>query len=195
MNNLRSIEDNLKVASAMMAEIPDFLKSNEVFWPLDASAASRAQQFPKLSIGGLLLALDQLAAQANAMTPEQAARYRELQNRYAEIADEWPANIARKAAAEMNQRVNLWRAYLQELNDNPRLAEAYPQEVRNRFLLERLLEPAQGAPELRDLRDRIAGLDRLFRSTFQPGDFVWDPRMLGSYPNERYWFLFGHPRA
>lgn len=195
MRDARSVEDNLKRAQAMLDEMEDFLLSKEVFWPMDARAATRSDQFPKLSIGAFLLTIDQLASQANEMSPEQIETYQALREAYAKVSAKWPANVGKKAVAEMRQRANLWRAYLQELADNPRIAENYPQEVKNRVLLERLQEPAEGTEGLQDLRDRIRGLDSLLRNRFQPGSFIWDPRLMGTYPDNRYWFLLGHPKT
>lgn len=194
MRQARSVEDSLKRAQAMLDEMEDLLLSREVFWPLDASAATRSDQFPKLSIGAFLLTTDQLASQANEMSPEQINTFQALGEAYAQVSSKWPANLGKKAVAEMRQRANLWRAYLQELADNPSMAENYAQEVKNRVLLERLQEPAQGAEGLQEVRDRIQDLDSLLRSRFQPGNFIWDPRLLGSYSDDRYWFLAGHPK-
>lgn len=193
MIELRSTNENLQLARGMLDEMENFLLSKEVFWPLDAGAATRSEPYPRMSLGTFLLTLDQLESQAGEMSAEQVSRAQVLRRAYLEISQEWPVNMGKKAVAEMRQRANLWRAYLQDLVRHPGLAKRYPAEVKNRALVERLRGLARGADGFESVLARVDETDRLLRSRFQPGEFVWDQRLAGAYPPDHYWFLAGRP--
>lgn len=182
------------MAEAMAEELEDYLLSREVFWPLERRAAPGEPPYPMLSLGGMLLTLDELAALEGELGPEDAARLAELGRSLEDQRKEWRSSLERKAAKELHNRVNLWRAYLGDLEEGAKAIEVYPQEVRQRVMAGRLEEeaaPAEAAESLRALGD----LDSRLRRRFSPGPFVWDRRLARIYPAAGFWFLYGTPRA
>lgn len=185
---------SLTLAEAMAEELEDYLLSREVFWPLERRAAPGEPPYPMLSLGGMLLTLDELKALEGELAPELAARLESLRGAMEEQRKEWRSSLARKAAKELHSRVNLWRAYLGDLEEGAKAVELYPQEVRQRVMAGRLEEeaaPAEAAEVLRALDE----LDSRLRRRFNPGPFLWDRRLAAVYPASGFWFLYGAPRA
>jgi hypothetical protein len=185
---------DLALAEAMADELEDYLLSRELFWPLERHAPPGEPPYPMLSLGGLLLTLDELAALEGDLEAAASDRLRRLREKIDDLRTRWRASIEGKAAQELHSRLNLWRAYLADLEEGAKAIEAYPQEVRQRVMARRLEEeaaPAKSAESLRAMRE----LDARLRRRFNAGPFVWDRRLSRVYPASDFWFLYGTPRA
>ncbi|MEW6567136.1 MAG: hypothetical protein AB1449_03020 [Chloroflexota bacterium] len=183
----------LDLAQAMVEDLEDFLLSDEILWPITQPRRGRAV-LPRLTVGGLLLAMDELAAHASGFSPAQAARAERVRMQLEALRARWTAAFARKAAREIRMRAGLWRAYLEDLEETGRGTDDYPQEVHHRVMIDRLLETAAHEPEAEALRPGTDLLDARLRSLFRPGEFVWDARLRPIYPERRFWYLYGAPR-
>ncbi|MFP3853583.1 MAG: hypothetical protein ACLFWD_04720 [Anaerolineales bacterium] len=190
---MQSIEYNLEFAQLMMDELKSYLLSNETFWPLGEQPKSSGPPFPRMSLGQMLLALDELQVQAEAMSPRQISQYQELSEQFDEQRSERPANLEKKAWSEVQQRANLWSSYLDDLRASNRAVESYAQDVTNRVILERLQTFLSEGEELEELMERVHAVDRALRGIFQKGGFIWHPRLKPLYERENYWFLYGRP--
>jgi hypothetical protein len=186
---------DLQLAAAMADELEDFLISNEIFWPLERRAAAGDPPFPQLSLGGLLLALDELDAWEGELAPAEAGELQSLRQRVEELRAKRGAAIQRKAGQELRSRANLWRAYLGDLEEGPRAIELYSHEVRQRVMAARLVEEAADLAEAAPPRRLLGELDAKLRRRFEAGPFVWDRRLAKRYPPGDYWFLYGTPRS
>jgi hypothetical protein len=186
---------DLGLAAAMADELEDFLISGEIFWPLERRAPAGDPPYPQLSLGGLLLTLDELDAWEGDLAPGEAAQLQALRRRVEGLRAKRGAAIARKAGQELRSRVNLWRAYLGDLEEGPRPVELYPHEVRQRVMAARLVETAADLPEAASSRRVLGELDAKLRRRFEAGPFVWDRRLAKRYPPGDYWFLYGTPRS
>ena len=186
-------EVNLDLAEAMVDELEAYLLSNELFWPISRQPAPGQPLFPRLTLGGLSLTLDELSAQERALSPSLLARHGRLRFRFEALLTKWASAGEGKAVRELGSRINLWQAYLSELEESSRWAEEYAHEVRQRVMATRLAGVARlqpGAlPHLQGLQDLDARLRRIFRR----GKFVWDERLRAVYSEEDYWFLYGSP--
>ena len=40
----------------------------------------------------------------------------------------------------------------------------------------------------------LAGLDKLLRAVFNPGAFIWEAHLAGSFPPTTFWYLYGSLR-
>ena len=142
-----------------------------------------------LSLGGLLLAADALS-----VLPDDAGH--ELHTRTDQALRLWEAErtskgaaIEAKAGAEFPHRLNLWRAYLQDLAEKPNEAATYGTEVRHRVIIERLWE-VQGS---RSALAELDCLDATLRTWLVLGPFVWEDNLQSTYPPARFWYLYGRP--
>lgn len=185
-------EAALDLAEAMVEELEDYLLSEGIFWPI--SPADRPLGLaPRLSLGGLLLALDAVSALEPDLAPAQATRALRLQRKWESQANRWARALRQKAAREAKMRLDLWRAYLADLEDSAKGAEDYAHEVRQRVIAERLLDFVPDEEAARSLRSGLADADARLRSWFRAGPFVWEGRLERVYPQSRYWILYGLP--
>jgi hypothetical protein len=188
------IEHNLYLTSAMLEEMEGYLHSGEVFWPLERRAARGAPPFPRLTLGTLLLTLDQLEAVRDEMTASQAADYQRLRMQMDMLQNKHVVALEGKAGREAQARLNLWRATIIDLEESPGRAGSYAYEVRHRVMLARLPELAPRGTELHAAIDAAQAIDRRLRPLFVQDAFVWDERLQGAYAQDPYWYLYGHPR-
>jgi hypothetical protein len=162
-----------------------YLLSKEVFWSLG--------KLPSLSLGRMFWDLTVLQANKKLLSSEAAADLVRLEREYEIIRRKWRVAWERKSVAELRSRVNLWRAYLQELAELPEEAQAYAHEVRNRALADYLLGAAGNQSEARPFRDALEALDSRLRAVFDAGDFVWDSELAPVFPADTHWYLYGRP--
>ena len=180
---MASADARLAWYAAALDELPAYLLSDELLWPLQRPPAQVRQD---LSLGGLLLVQDSMRVET-ALSPAARRKLAELDQRWSSLRDKHASAVARKGRQERGMRVKLWTAYLTELREKPDLAEEYPHQVRQRAMIERLGELT---PVVTDPR-----LDQALRENFRKGAFVWEATLKAAYPRERYWFLYGKPEA
>jgi hypothetical protein len=181
-------EAQLAWFATALEELPPFLQSADVFRPLHHPPQDQPRD---LSLGGLLLAADALAATADGFAPASRAVWEKARRQWQEESDRHAASIERKASAELSHRLNLWRAYLQDLEEKPREAESYAIEVRHRVIIDRLLKILAGREV--DKLSRLVQIDDLLRPLFRPGPFVWPAELKQVYPEKSFWYLYGGP--
>ncbi len=181
-------QDRLFVETAI-AEMEAYLLSRELFWPLSAGTARYS--LPRLTIGGLLLALTRLRARA--ISPSAQADLQQLEQRVYVGRTRWHVAWEEKARREFGARLNLWRGFLNDYRREPeKNAGFYPHEVRWRVMLHLLrAELTDPLPEAAAVDD----LDGVLRAHFLPGEFVWEPELAAGFPKSEYWYLYGRLRA
>lgn len=182
--------EGLRYLENMLDEIEPFLLSKEIFWPL-SGRLQNGRHYPNLSLGQLLLTLDELTAQAGAMELDQQRSFTDLEREFDELQQARPANLERKAMGELRQRLNLWRAYLTDVIGSNRSASSYEFEVRHRVLLSRLQVFTREGEDLEALRRKVKRQDSRLRPVFRQGGFLWDTSVEALYPRPEYWFLYG----
>ncbi len=185
---------NLSLANAMLDELEPYLLSTELFWPLEHRVARGMPRFPRLTLGGILLTIDELTAQEGEMTSSQAAAWLQIRSLFAHNQVKWEVGIEQKAVRELHSRLNLWRAYLTDLEEKKEGPENYVHEVRQRVMFQRLLDPASKHPEVELLSASAQSLDSKLRAYFITGPFIWDERLERLYPPPAFWYLYGAPR-
>ena len=191
---MHSPDYNLSLANAMLDELEPYLLSSELFWPLEQRLARGMPRFPRLTLGGLLLSIDELTAQEAELTSNQAAAWLQIQSLFAHNQVRWEVGIERKAVRELNCRLNLWRAYLMDLEEKKEGPDNYAHEARQRVMFQRLLDPASKHPEVALLNVSMLSLDSKLKAFFITGSFIWDKRLESVYPPTDFWYLYGTPR-
>jgi hypothetical protein len=173
----------------ILTELEEYLLSPELFWPL----GSRNPAIPedRLTLGTLLLCLDQLNALRQDWDIHTETSYRKLELTWEQSLEKWKSAIVNKAEHEVRSRMNLWTAYLHDLDEGQAGQFDYRREVRNRVILERLFD--LDVP--RELWDReLQAAERLHRSLVEPSEFIWPEHLQSQYPREPFWFLYRMPR-
>jgi len=192
---MRPTGEIIGLASAMADEFEDYLLSSEVFWPLSRRPGASEAPYPRLSLGSLSLTLDELAALEGDLAGAQAAQSRQAILRIEGLRGKWSSSVAEKAAREPRTRLDLGRAYLEDLDDTPRVAEEYSHEVRQRVIISRLLELAEPIRSTGEATSRLQALDDRLIGRFRRSGFIWDPRLQSVYPESDFWFLYGRLKA
>jgi hypothetical protein len=186
---MKPIGHNLELAHLMLNEMESYLLSEQLFWPMRGRGS-----LPRLTTGGLLMIMDELAAQEAVMNAAELEEWVKAGRELDRLAAAWRVAMNTKVRQEISTRLNLWQSYLRDLEERKVDPGLYPHEVRARVMIDRLVGRClQGALDSA-LQDRLQALDSQLRRVFQPGEFVWDDRLMAMYPQPAYWFLYGRPR-
>jgi hypothetical protein len=178
----------LAVLTKMADELKDYLLSDVLFWQMQAGS-----DFPKLSLGRLLLARYRLRAVDERLTPEQRAQAQHTEQRLAHVLGQWQVAAERHAARELHARANLWQRFWEECAEHPAAcADNYAQEVTQRAIAGLLLREFPRVAETPEAR-ALAALDETVRPRLRRDGFVWDEPLRPGFPEADFWFLYGHP--
>jgi hypothetical protein len=189
---MASGEYELIYLQAAMRLLESYLLAQDLYWPIGVKAPVGNPPYPQLTLGNLLYHLKRLRAYT--LNMNQQAELTQIERQLYTIQTHWRVAWEQKAEREFGARLRLWRDFLEEYRDNPaNHVDRYPYEVIRRVLLD-LLAPqaAKISPAEAEL---LAGLDKLLFARFIPGDFIWDPQLSQSFPQQPYWYLYGNLKA
>lgn len=182
---MRDPDFHLRALAASVESLQPYLLSKDVFWPMGP--------LPSLSLGRIFWDRTVLGARQQLLEGPDLADLERLERVLEETQRHWRVAWENKATAELRTRINLWQAYLRELDESLDEARAYPQEVRNRAMAAYLRRAAGNQPESRQLGALLDGLDARLRAIFRAGEFVWEPELASAFPSDPYWYLYGKP--
>ena len=191
---MHSVDYNLDLFEAMLDEIEEFLLSADIFWPLAKHSKPDLPPYPRLSTGGLLMTEDESRAQEVEMNPDQEARHAKLERHWDSTLHKWRSALGRKSEREMGMRLNLWRAYLSDLEDGSASHFDYHREVRNRVQFTRLQTIATRGSKTLTMVKTIRSLDARLQNLTISDEFIWDDRLREIYPEGNFGFLYRQPR-
>jgi len=153
-------KDNLYL-SAGVPQLENYLLSKELYYPL-------SMELPQLTLGGILLSLARMGAQAA-----------EFETQVATVHSKWRAAWDVKSSREIMARSELWVNYLSEYREDHKAgARLYSQNVRYRAMLSLL-----GKPE--------DDLDAFVKSVFKEDKFIWEEECAPNFPHKIFWYLYG----
>jgi hypothetical protein len=175
-----SPDSDLATLRAFLADFEPYLKSDTVFWTVNAN-------LPALTLGGLLLVRRTLGAQRGQLSPTQLAELDSLESQANLLFNRWPANIEKKALQEIKSRLSVWSAALEELG------EGYAKTVTPRVHLSLLLPIVARLPEFASYQNRLNLLDTHLRVKLSPSEFIWEAALTETFPRNDFWFLYGRP--
>jgi len=179
----------LQYLANMLSELEQYLLSPELFWPLSSKSSAPGQD--RLTLGNLLLSLDKINAVQQTLDTQQETVFRKSNVIWEQSLVKWRGTIEQKGEHEINSRMRLWHAYLNDLDERQGGSFDYKQEVRNRVIIERLFDLGIS----RDLLEvELQHLDQLNQSLVIPSEFIWPPSLQSQYPQQQYWFLYRTPR-
>jgi hypothetical protein len=187
-----SAEYDLGYLRAGMSALEDYLLSNDLYWPIGAGSPSGTPPYPRLTLGGLLLA--QKRAHARNLTPEQRDELARLDEQMDDVRDRWQVAWERKAGRSFQARLRLWNNFLEDYRESPSAnIDRYRYEVERRVMLHLLMAEAEEVHEA-DMQ-LLKVLDEVVRSVLVPGEFIWDAALENGFPRESYWYLYGQLKA
>ncbi|MEJ2013166.1 MAG: hypothetical protein P8X64_13200 [Anaerolineales bacterium] len=181
--------DQLDLLSVQLDELKAYLLSPELFWPL----GGRLGDTPRLTLGNLLINLRTLQARSENLAPPLQNRLARLESSWQRSREEWAAAISKKALQEMGARLNLWRGYLEDLDEGLGNRLNYATEVRNRVLFELLASLPPKDEEYENLRKAMRSLDERFASVSSPAPFTWNSAYSKAFPKDRFPALYRKP--
>jgi hypothetical protein len=146
---------------AGVPQLQNYLLSHELYYPLSF-------ELPQLTLGGVLLAVQRMGAQAG----DLAAQVEFIRSR-------WQSAWEAKASREIGARSALWLNFLSDYRHDLKAGvRLYPQNVRYRAML----------TLLGNVEDES---DVLLKGIFKEGGFVWEAECAPNFPRETFWYLFG----
>ena len=137
---------------------------------------------------------DESQAQEDEMNSDQKARHAQLQSQWERILNKWRSALGRKSEREMGMRLNLWRAYLSDLEEGNASHFDYHRETRNRVLFTRLRTLTAGSSKTLKMEKMILSLDARLLNLTIASDFIWDDRLRETCPEGNFGVLYRQPR-
>jgi hypothetical protein len=190
---MQSIEYNLSYLENCLEEMETYLLQPELFWPLSSPAGIRAD-FSRMTIANVLLTLNELEAQSGSSAAAEAVQVSRLQTRWETLHTKWRTAIETKSIIEMGARLNLWKAYILDLEEDKGRQSNYDQEVQNRVRFA-LLQNLVGTPTAtEDLLESMRSVDQRALALTIPADFIWDKDLERLYTPDKYPYLYRKPK-
>jgi hypothetical protein len=147
--------------SAGVPQLEHYLLSKELYYPLSLD-------LPQLTLGGILLSLARMGAQAAKFEAQVEA-----------TRSKWRSAWDAKSSREVGARSGLWVNYLAEYRSDPKSgSRLYSQNVRYRAMLSLLGKTEDDS-------------DFFVKSVFKEGRFVWEDECAPGFSRETFWFLYG----
>jgi hypothetical protein len=180
---------DLTACQAMAEEFEAYLKSDVLYWQMDA-ARPGGDQLPKLTIGGFLERARRL--QATTLSPAQQAALDRAIRQFERTRDAQHSRYAMRVLHDLRGRLDAWAWFLDDYAKRPTdEAPYYPARAHIRLAIELLLDELTDAPQAAELRRRLSALDERLRADWTDGAFVWHPTLAHTFPHERFWWLYG----
>jgi len=173
---------NLSFVRGGIDELENYLPSDILYWPLKGD-----NNLPRLTPGGLLLGLIRLQMGQNSV--QESVPPDTFNTKLDIIRTKWRSAWEKKGRQEIHARLDLWKNYLIDYHQSPELhGDLYPQQVQWRVILQLLANDMGFLPHEGKLLD---GVDEMVKSSWLPGDFIWEPELIPAFPEPEYWFLYG----
>lgn len=180
---------DLAICQAMSAELDAYLRSDVLYWQMDA-AHPGGDKLPKLTIGGFLERARRL--QAAPLAPWQQSELSAALRHFEQARDALPARYLARVAHDLRGRLDAWQWFL---DDYAKQAEEhtsyYPTQAHTRLAIELLMDEMANRPELPPFVHRRLALDERLRADWIDGPFVWHTSLAQGFPRERFWWLYG----
>jgi hypothetical protein len=189
IKTMKSFEYDLIYLEEGLEVLVDYLLSDEMFWPLSVHPPDGEPDYPRLTLGGLLLSITRLTGQQK--SDKQAAQLNKVKSVLQSIRSKWRVAWEKKAGHNFSARLRMWRDFIEEYQVNPpENADRYPYEVRLRVMLDLLqLETRGGVPSEMNL---LTALDIYLKNILISDGFLWESELQNSFPPADYWYLYGY---
>jgi hypothetical protein len=193
---MRSFVSNRAYVQACLAEMQDFERAQVIFWTLSSDPPAGSPSFLQMTLGNIILALDEMRAVGDGPEPKTQSELEQLLSLWEAIRGEATGQLLNTALREANSRIGQWRTYVAEAVEKGDLSD-YAANVRPRLCALRLMEwLGADHPGVRFAYQELAAIDPQLTPRMEEGPFVLDPELAAVYPptpfNE---FLYRRPRS
>jgi hypothetical protein len=168
--------------------LESYLLSKTAYWPVDVVAPSGEPAYPRFTLEGLLLSLQRLQAHGEQLGQHSYIAKYNLELEF--VRNRWKAAWESKAKSGFVARLRMWQGYLKEYREQPdNHADRYRYEVRLRVFLDllRLNISSQDS----GLSNSLLVPDSFLITILSRSDFIWDKEIIGGFPENVYWYLYG----
>lgn len=188
-HGIEHLKHDLEILEAMVAEMPDYLQSEVLFWPMVPSG------LPKLTLGGYLMRQQRLLALRDLLDETEQERLVTAVQTFTTLTEEKVVRVEERAHTELEARIRQWGEALKEFKEESSLSY-YRTAVDARLMIAVLVDKMQTSPF--QLSPRILPMVQLLDSNlmgkWKSGDFIWPPTWEPAYPRSEYWWLYGRPK-
>lgn len=182
-------ENDLAVCELMAGEFEAYLRSDTLYWQMNA-ARPGGSQLPKLTVGGFLERVRRLRAAP--LSTAQQARLQQAWDRFDHARRSLPDRYVSRVSHDLRGQLDAWAWYLDDYKANPgQQAAYYPSQAHKRLAIDLLLDESQDAPNATAAGPRIKDMDQRLRSDWIDGPFIWNPALAHDFPRDRFWWLHG----
>ena len=191
----RLIARDVALCEAMADEIDAYLRAKELFWEPNRRRPG-GEGLPKLTTGGLLLAMRRLETLRERLNPDQAAALARARREWVHQKKEWRLRYQNKLARDLRSRLDAWAWYLDDCERQGESAIVhYARQAETRVKIDLLLDEAREVGlDVDESRQRRAALDERLGALFAQGEFCWLEPLAAGFSRERFWYLYGTPR-
>jgi hypothetical protein len=192
---MRALESNLAFVQACLDELQDYERAEALFWTLSACPPEGSPPFLQMTMGNLMLALDEMRAVESGLSPRDRTVLTQVCTEWESRWTSRSVRLENKAAREVGSRIVQWRASVTDMIESGDLSE-YATHIRPRLCAARLLE-SLGVRHM--TRDRslaeLEAIDTGLGNWMEEGPCVLGPEMALVYPpTPSYRFLYRQPR-
>ena len=180
---------DLITCQAMADEFEVYLKSDVLYWQMDASRPG-GDQLPKLTVGGFLERVRRL--EATPLSSAQRAALDEAKRRFDLARDGHRSRYTMRILHDLRGRLDAWAWFLDDYAKRPNEeAPYYPSQAHTRLAIELLLDELGNSSEAAEFGRRLSMLDQQLRADWMDGVFVWPVALARAFPRDRFWWLYG----
>lgn len=180
---MKPLNEEIQYLTAASKELAEYLLAEVAHWRLEGP-----QSLPPLTPGYVLLYLRRLNGWPT-WAPEEQLKVGEINQKIAAIRAQWHSAWLQKSRQEVHQRLRLWRDYLLETEQERKSRfSGIRWQVRWRVMVDLLLEDIGHFDPA--IAHELDSLDRRLRTLFAPGQFLWEHELMGSFPQEKFWYLY-----
>lgn len=176
---MEETDQDLRYLTSGLEDLPQYLSSNNLFWPL-------GQISTPLTIGNLLFSLRRLLSNSR---DEAAAQV--LGRRLDQVRSANRALFQKKEQEEVSARVREWQNSVEDWQENGVDLPSLHTEMRNRVVLELLLSDLERVEIKTNLQ--IEGADQRFMEMTEAGEFISEKDLEKGFPQEPFWYLWRQP--
>jgi len=179
---------DLAACQAMAEEFEAYLKSDVLYWQMDASRPG-GDRLPKLTVGGFLERAWRLRAAS--LSPTQRATLGEAMRKFELARDAHHSRYVTRVLHDLRARLDAWAWFLDDYAKRPNEEMPYyPAQAHTRLAIELLLEELAGDSATEFIR-RLFALDQRLHADWIDGPFVWHTTLAHAFPREQFWWLYG----
>ncbi len=192
-----SLQTTLAITQAMTDELVDYLMGDSLYRQLVVKTPDGVRQ-PKMTLGALLEAVQQLDWQRPQLNPAQRQQLTAIEERIAvaraSFAAAWDSLLRR----ELKALLDSWKWYLDDVRENEAARDNYASEAHTRTRIE-LVQAALAASVPAESsytdQDELDKLDRQLRGLLRRGQYVGPRGSESHYSADQAWWLYGRPAA